>query len=121
MGNAEYMGSNSSVTYTGDMGTFRLAVVILTITMIAMISEAYNIDHNYIDVERRGYHDVDDPRNLFAAMYGGVYKRGGPSYDDLSPDQMQYLKSFVAKRAPRRMSYRGWSGLKDPYDPRSAS
>lgn len=26
------------------------------------ISEAYNIDHNYIDVERRGYHDVDDPR-----------------------------------------------------------
>ena len=60
-------------------------------------------------------------RNLFAAMYGGVYKRGGPSYDDLSPDQMQYLKSFVAKRAPRRMSYRGWSGLKDPYDPRSAS
>ena len=39
-------------------------------------------------------------------------------YSGLSPDQMQYLKSFVEKRGRRRSSFRGWSGLKDPYDPR---
>merc|ERR1712241_836133 len=52
-------------------------------------------------------------------MYGGVYKRNGLPSDALSPEQIQYLKNFVVKRAPRRMNYRGWSGLKDPYDPRN--
>ena len=60
-------------------------------------------------------------RNLFAAMYGGVYKRNGLPSDVLSPEQIQYLKNFVVKRAPRRMNFRGWSGLKDPYDPRFVS
>lgn len=54
-------------------------------------------------------------------MYGGVYKRDGLPSDVLSPEQIQYLKNFVVKRAPRRMNYRGWSGLKDPYDPRFVS
>merc|ERR1712141_554567 len=86
---------------------------------IFQITQAYNIDHNFIDVERRGYHDAEDPRNLFAAMYGGVYKRNGLPSDVLSPEELQYLKNFVVKRAPRRMNFRGWSGLKDPYDPRN--
>ena len=54
-------------------------------------------------------------------MYGGVYKRNGLPSDVLSPEELQYLKNFVVKRAPRRMNYRGWSGLKDPYDPRFVS
>ena len=54
-------------------------------------------------------------------MYGGVYKRNGLPSDVLSPEQIQYLKNFVVKRAPRRMNFRGWSGLKDPYDPRFVS
>ena len=39
LGRHETHLSNSSVTFTGDMGTFRLAVVILTITMIAMVRQ----------------------------------------------------------------------------------
>ena len=92
-------------------------------------------------MDKRAYSDPEDPRNLFAAMYGGVYKREDPydlrcgiyyylhiyrsryylanlRYSGLSPDQMQYLKSFMEKRGRRRSSFRGWSGLKDPYDPR---
>ena len=41
------------------------------------LCESYNIDHT---MDKRGYRDPDDPRNLFAAMYGGVYKRSDP-YD----------------------------------------
>ena len=31
-----------------------------------------------MEQDKRGYRDADDPRNLFAAMYGGVYKRSDP-------------------------------------------
>ena len=31
-------------------------------------------------MDKRAYSDPEDPRNLFAAMYGGVYKREDP-YD----------------------------------------
>merc|ERR1711973_836906 len=113
------MGVTRPVTKTGDMASSRPAGVILLFTIIAVITEAYNIDQNLLEVQRRGYRDPDDPRNLFAAMYGGVFKRSGLSYDDLTPDQLQYLKNLVVKRAPRRMNFRGWSGLKDPYDPRN--
>ena len=33
-----------------------------------------------VDMDKRAYSDPEDPRNLFAAMYGGVYKREDP-YD----------------------------------------
>merc|ERR1719295_1926701 len=69
-------------------------------------SESFNI--------KRGYRDPDDPRNLFAAMYGGVYKRGGGGMGgeryqaEGIPDQFDYLKALVSKR-----------GLRDPDDPRN--
>ena len=109
-------------------------------TCFVQICEGYNIDRTMeVDMDKRAYSDPEDPRNLFAAMYGGVYKREDPydfrcgiyyylhiyryyhpdlHYSGLSPDQMQYLKSFMEKRGRRRSSFRGWSGLKDPYDPR---
>ena len=111
-------------------------------TYCVQICEGYNIDRTMeVDMDKRAYSDPEDPRNLFAAMYGGVYKREDPydlrcgiyyylhiyrsryyhpdlRYSGLSPDQMQYLKSFMEKRGRRRSSFRGWSGLKDPYDPR---
>merc|ERR1712203_1112772 len=96
-----------------------LCFIALTFAIAAEVSQAYSIDRQPFQVERRGYRDPDDPRNLFAAMYGGVYKRNGFPSDDLTPEQLQYLKNFVVKRAPRRMNFRGWSGLKDPYDPRN--
>merc|ERR1712066_361918 len=62
---------------------------------------------------KRGYRDPDDPRNLFAAMYGGVYKRAGDAGTDryqpeMTPDQFDYLRALVSKR-----------GLRDPDDPRN--
>merc|ERR1712072_558771 len=64
------------------------------------------------EFHKRGYRDPDDPRNLFAAMYGGVYKRGGPADEmmrDLPPMEGYYnLKGGNFKR-----------GLRDPDDPRN--
>merc|ERR1711878_43422 len=64
------------------------------------------------EFHKRGYRDPDDPRNLFTAMYGGVYKRGGPADEmmrDLPPMEGYYnLKGRNFKR-----------GLRDPDDPRN--
>merc|ERR1712029_526075 len=96
----------------------KLCLSLMIVSLSALICESYNIDHT-MDMNKKGYRDPDDPRNLFAAMYGGVYKRRDP-YDlsELRPDQLQYFDNGLEKRGPRR-SYRGWSGLKDPYDPRN--
>merc|ERR1719342_1425046 len=100
--------------------TNRTEVTFLAAAFLFIVTcEALSIDREPFEVARRGYRDPDDPRNLFAAMYGGVYKRRDP-YDlsELRPDQLQYFDNGLEKRGPRR-SYRGWSGLKDPYDPRN--
>merc|ERR1719290_426077 len=87
----------------------RNALLLLVVVVAALeVSQAYNIDRQPFQVERRGYRDPDDPRNLFAAMYGGNYKREDPTMSRLTPDQYQYLKTLVRKR-----------GLRDPYDPRN--
>jgi len=62
---------------------------------------------------KRAYSDPDDPRNLFAAMYGGVYKRDDAFGDSLqggmsAAERLHLLKSLVNKR-----------GLSDPDDPRN--
>ena len=44
------------------------------------VCECLNLDH-LEEVDKRGYNDADDPRNLFAAMYGGVYKRSEDPYE----------------------------------------
>ena len=50
-------------------------------TCCVQICEGYNIDRTMeLDMDKRAYSDPEDPRNLFAAMYGGVYKREDP-YD----------------------------------------
>ena len=50
-------------------------------TYCVQICEGYNIDRTMeVDMDKRAYSDPEDPRNLFAAMYGGVYKREDP-YD----------------------------------------
>merc|ERR1719288_247137 len=92
-----------------------LALMVLCLAWMVPEGDAFTIP----EFHKRGYRDPDDPRNLFAAMYGGVYKRRDP-YDlsELRPDQLQYFDNGLEKRGPRR-SYRGWSGLKDPYDPRN--
>merc|ERR1712130_166410 len=98
---------------------------ILSISLSILVCESLNLDHLE---EKRGYRDPDDPRNLFAAMYGGVYKRSDPYELDLSgltPEQLLYLSQLqsgisggIEKRGRGRSSFRGWSGLKDPYDPK---
>ena len=42
--------------------------------------ECYNIDH-VGEMMKRGYRDPEDPRNLFADMYGAVYKRDDQPFD----------------------------------------
>merc|ERR1712203_108652 len=54
-----------------------LCFIALTFAITAEVSQAFSIDRQPFQVERRGYRDPDDPRNLFAAMYGGNYKRSG--------------------------------------------
>merc|ERR1711909_158582 len=89
-----------------------LALAILAVVAISE-SQAYNVDRNPFIVERRGYRDPDDPRNLFAAMYGANYKRSDPELGhlpELTPEMLEYLKGLVQKRG---------RGLRDPYDPRN--
>merc|ERR1712189_30131 len=100
---------------------------ILSISISILVCESFNLDH--LEQDKRGYQDADDPRNLFAAMYGGVYKRSDPyelDFSGLTPEQLMYLNELqagisggVEKIGRRRSSFRGWSGLKDPYDPRN--
>merc|ERR1719516_496178 len=85
-----------------------LLAILLLCSLALTVSDAFTLDREPIHVERRGYRDPDDPRNLFAAMYGGNYKREDPTMSRLTPDQYQYLKTLVRKR-----------GLRDPYDPRN--
>eukprot|EP00090_Calanus_glacialis_P044061 TRINITY_DN7829_c0_g1_i1.p1 TRINITY_DN7829_c0_g1~~TRINITY_DN7829_c0_g1_i1.p1 ORF type:complete len:104 (+),score=29.87 TRINITY_DN7829_c0_g1_i1:59-370(+) len=81
---------------------------LLCALLLIVACEAFSVDREPFEVERRGYRDPDDPRNLFAAMYGGMYKRQDPDVDHFTPEQYQYLKTLVKKR-----------GLRDPYDPRN--
>merc|ERR1711931_447262 len=103
----------------GILGTTTMAstpfALLLAIITVAAISEsqAYNVDRNPFIEERRGYRDPDDPRNLFAAMYGANYKRSDPELGhlpELTPEMLEYLKGIVQKRG---------RGLRDPYDPRN--
>merc|ERR1712010_396221 len=97
----------------GILGTTTMAstpfALVLTILTVAVISEiqAYNVDRNPFTVERRGYRDPDDPRNLFAAMYGANYKRSGPTNNMLA-DYDHQLGALPHKR-----------GLRDRDDPRN--
>merc|ERR1711890_173055 len=93
--------------------TMRNALLLLVVVVALEVSQAYNIDRQPFQVERRGYRDPDDPRNLFAAMYGANFKRSDPemgSLPELTPEMFEYLKSLVQKRG---------RGLRDPYDPRN--
>merc|ERR1739840_32794 len=80
------------------MASTPLAILLTIITVAAISvkeSQAYNVDRNPFVVERRGYRDPDDPRNLFAAMYGANYKRSDPELGqlpELTPEMLEYLK-----------------------------
>ena len=48
------------------------------VKLITTLQEVTSFSLDRFDpLEKRAYSDPDDPRNLFAAMYGGVYKRAG--------------------------------------------
>merc|ERR1712027_13942 len=88
--------------------TMRNALLLLVVVVAALeVSQAYNIDRQPFQVERRGYRDPDDPRNLFAAMYGGNYKRSDPTNNMLG-DYDHQLGALPHKR-----------GLRDRDDPRN--
>merc|ERR1711934_1196515 len=84
-----------------------LCFFVLTFAVAAEVSQAYSIDRQPFQVERRGYRDPDDPRNLFAAMYGGNYKRSDPT-NNLLGDYDRQLGALPHKR-----------GLRDRDDPRN--
>merc|ERR1711964_45991 len=100
------MGTLVSTTMAS---TPSFAILLTIIVVLAAISEsqAYNVDRNPFIVERRGYRDPDDPRNLFAAMYGANYKRSGPTNNMLA-DYDHQLGALPHKR-----------GLRDRDDPRN--
>merc|ERR1711928_269604 len=80
--------------------TMRNALLLLVVVVAALeVSQAYNIDRQPFQVERRGYRDPDDPRNLFAAMYGGNFKRSGPSNNLLG--EYEHLGAMPHKRGLR--------------------
>merc|ERR1712018_366106 len=86
--------------------TMRNALLLLVVVVVLEVSNAYNIDRQPFQVERRGYRDPDDPRNLFAAMYGGNFKRSGPTSNLLG--EYEHLGAMAHKR-----------GLRDRDDPRN--
>jgi len=78
--------------------TMRNALLLLVVVVALEVSQAYNIDRQPFQVERRGYRDPDDPRlgeyehlgamphkrglrdrddprNLFRSVYGGIFRR----------------------------------------------
>merc|ERR1712113_809287 len=83
-----------------------LLLLALTFAITAEVPQAFSIDRQPFQVERRGYRDPDDPRNLFAAMYGGNYKRSGPPSHLLG--EYEHLGAMAHKR-----------GLRDRDDPRN--
>merc|ERR1712072_1615154 len=87
--------------------TMRNALLLLVVVVVLEVSQAYSIDRQPFQVERRGYRDPDDPRNLFAAMYGANYKRSGPT-NNLLGDYDHQLGALPHKR-----------GLRDRDDPRN--
>merc|ERR1712059_12400 len=88
-----------------------ITLALLAGSFLHTVCEAYSIDHDPYQVEKRGYRprDSEDPRNLFAAMYGGNYKRSDPDMLQLTPEMYEYLRNTIQKRG---------RGLRDPYDPR---
>merc|ERR1711864_22041 len=105
------------------MGTRRVTVMRAPLTALLFVSiifitvcEAYNIDRDPIHAEKRGYRDPDDPRNLFATMYGGVFKRSDPDTLRLTPEMYEYLKTLIHKRAidrddPRNLFHNIYGGV----------
>merc|ERR1719348_588912 len=93
----------------GPRTTMRPAVILLALTfaIAAEVCQAYSIDRQPFQVEKRGYRDPDDPRNLFAAMYGGNYKRSDQT-NNLLGDYDHQLGALLHKR-----------GLRDRDDPRN--
>merc|ERR1711910_237443 len=87
--------------------TMRKTLLLLVVVVALEVSQAYNIDRRPFQVERRGYRDPDDPRNLFAAMYGGNYKRSDQT-NNLLGDYDHQLGALPHKR-----------GLRDRDDPRN--
>merc|ERR1712107_734074 len=66
--------------------TMTNALLFLVVVVAATeVSQAYNIDRQRFQVERRGYRDPDDPRNLFGEYeHTGAmaHKRGLRDRDD---------------------------------------
>merc|ERR1711970_608060 len=80
--------------------------LLLCLVILVAVCNSFSVDQEPFEVERRGYRDPDDPRNLFAAMYGGNFKRSGPPSNLLGEDE--HLGAMAHKR-----------GLRDRDDPRN--
>jgi len=98
---------------TPPVTTMRAGLSILLFAVVFLLWECegytgYTLDQDTFHVDRRGYRDPDDPRNLFAAMYGANYKRSDADMPRLTPEMYQYLKTLVHKR-----------GFRDADDPRN--
>merc|ERR1712212_1149252 len=97
------MGSHTDMR--GQGATLYRAVIATTLLLVAC--QAFSVDREPFEVARRGYRDPDDPRNLFAAMYGGNYKRSDPTNNMLG-DYDHQLGALPHRR-----------GLRDRDDPRN--
>merc|ERR1712080_633985 len=98
---------------TPPVTTMKAALSILLFAAVFLLTESqgYSVDRDTFHVDRRGYRDPDDPRNLFAAMYGANYKRSDPDMPRLTPEMYQYLKTLVHKRGFRDAAIPGISSI----------
>merc|ERR1712112_64495 len=85
--------------YTG------LSLVVLVSALLIQGTEAYSINRDPYQVERRVYWEPEDARTLFN---GPDYKRSFSS-GSINPSTYDAMMSAMAKRG---------RGLRDPYDPR---
>merc|ERR1712189_7795 len=92
-----------------NMSSTRGFMIMVLAIVLFQVAESYVLERE--NLEKRAYSDPEDPRNLFAAMYGGVYKRARDDslMADMAPaERLHLLKNIMHKR-----------GLRDPDDPRN--
>merc|ERR1712080_393982 len=58
------------------------SLFLLLSALLFLTCSGRGVDYSSLSEGKRSYSDPDDPRNLFANMYGGVFKRGLGDEDD---------------------------------------
>merc|ERR1712112_192457 len=83
------------------------SLFLLLSALLFLTCSGRGVDYSSLSEGKRSYSDPDDPRNLFASMYGGVYKRGVNDPND----PRNLFKAMYGANYKRSMSGAGLAEL----------